>query len=435
MNSKFGKIFLYNLGRRLKTKTFLFTNLILFFLIFILGTLPNLIAGRKNKAEIVKSKVIVNTLKDGVYGTFSIADFKNKLRNRLVGKDPKKSNFELEFISDFNFKLNQTSSIKTFLENKKATALVDFKMQNSRLVTEVYFNQTKQSMQTELNAQLRRFAVYDFYNLTEEQVNPQINQNKLTLDTKRIAFILLVAMFTVFIFAFAFTTQLFSADIFSEKQSKTVELIFQSISPRQHFYTKFFAIIGYILIQFALLSLYSTLASALFGQSINSGLQFTGLKITSELKAVITTPLTLGLLGLFMLLFTSILISGILASFAHNSESFQNIFSVLMLIFIAPFYVIFFAYNSESTIAQTLIHVFAYFPLTGLITAPILMLAGSISVIETLVIFTLNTIGVIIIFYFAPRIYRFFILRYEKIKLSQIFKKSYRKNLKNAEKN
>ncbi len=435
MNSKFGKLFLYNLGRRLKTKTFLFTNLVLFFLIFILSALPNLIAGRKNKAEIVKSKVIVNTLKNGVYGTFSIADFKNKLTDRLVGKDPKKSNFELEFISDFNFKLNQASSIKTFLENKKATALVDFKMQNSRLVTEVYFNQTKQSVQTELNAQLRRFAVYDFYNLTEEQVNPQISQNKLTLDTKRIAFILLVAMFTVFIFAFAFTAQLFSADIFSEKQSKTVELIFQSISPRQHFYTKFFAIIGYILIQFALLSLYSKLASALFGQSINSSLQFTGLKITSELKAAISTPLTLGLLGLFMLLFASILISGILASFAHNSESFQNIFSVLMLIFIVPFYAVFFTYNSESSFAQTLIHVFAYFPLTGLITAPALLLAGAISIIETLVIFTLNTICVFALFYYAPPIYRFFILRYEKIKLSQIFNKSQRKNIKNEEKN
>ncbi len=435
MNSKFGKLFLYNLARRLKTKTFLFTNLILFFLIFILSALPNLIAGRKNKTELVKSKVIVNTLKDGAYGTYSIADFKNKLKDRLVGKDPKKSNFELEFITDFNFKLNQASSIKTFLENKKATALVDFKFENAKLVTDVYFNQTKQSVQTELNAQLRKFAVYDFYNLTEDQVNPQINQNKLTMDTKRIAFILLVAMFTVFIFAFAFTSQLFSADIFSEKQSKTVELIFQSISPRQHFYTKFLAIIGYILIQFALLSVYSTLASAFFGQSINSGVQLTGLKITSQLKASFTTPLTLGLLGLFMLLFASILISGILASFAHNSESFQNIFSVLMLIFIAPFYAVFFTYNSESSFAQTLIHVFAYFPLTGLITAPALMLAGSISIIETLVIFTLNTILVFVLFYYAPQIYRLFILRYEKIKLSQIFEKTQRKNLKNEEKN
>lgn len=435
MNSKFGKLFLYNLVRRLKTKTFLFTNLILFFLIFILSALPNLVAGRKNKAELVKSRVIVNTLKDGKYGAYSIADFKNKLIDRLVGKDPKKSNFELEFITGFNFKLNQTNSIKAFLENKKATALVDFKIENSKLVTEVYFNQTKQSVQTELNQKLRKFAVYDFYNLTEEQVNPQINQNKLTLDTKRIAFILLVAMFTIFIFAFAFTSQLFSADIFSEKQSKTVELIFQSISPRQHFYTKFLAVISYILIQFALLSFYSTLASLFFGQSINSGLQFTGLKITSELKAAITTPLTLGLLGLFMLLFASILISGILASFAHNSESFQNIFSVLMLIFIAPFYVVFFTYNSESSFAQTLIHIFAYFPLTGLITAPALMLAGSISIIETLVIFILNSICVFMLFYYAPQIYRYFILKYEKIKLSQIFKKSQRKNLKNAEKN
>lgn len=433
--SKFGKLFFYNLGRRLKTKTFLFSNLVLFFLIFALTALPSLVAGRKNKPELSKTKIVVNTIKSGNYGPLSLADFKTKLTARLVGRDPKKSSFELEFVSDLNLELNQQNALKSYLENKKAKAIVYFKMENTKLVSNVYFNQIKQSVQTKLSQLLREFTIYDFNNLTHEQVNPQIQENRLSLDTKRIAFIVLIAAFTIFIFTFSFSSQLFSADIFSEKQSKTVELIFQSVSPRQHFYTKFLAIVTFIFIQFILLSLYSTLATVLFGQTVDSSLQFTGLKITSELKKALSTPLTLTVFGLLLLLFASILISGITASLAHNSESFQTIFSVLVMLFIVPFYVIFFAYNSESNFAQGLIHAFAYFPLTGLIIAPALMLAGTISFLEALIIFILNLIAVVLIFYFAPQLYRFFILRYEKVKLSEIFKRKRRKNLRNEEKN
>lgn len=247
--------------------------------------------------------------------------------------------------------------------------------------------------------------------LTKDKT-PQAEGTSIIMSTVFPVVILPFFMLTLFL------VQMIGAEVNDEKTTRGMEIIISNVSPKQHFFSKMIAGNAFILIQGALLVVYAIVGVVLRlllggGNPLGGmGSSFTGiidaLKVSGVLdKLVYIVPLTLILMIVTFIAYS--LLAGILASMTTNIEDFQQLQTPIMIISLVGYYLAILANVFGGSI---FIKILGFIPFISAILAPSLLVIGQFGILEVIIAIILVILTNFLLIRYGLRIYKVGILNY-----------------------
>ena len=223
-----------------------------------------------------------------------------------------------------------------------------------------------------------------------------------------------------------FLVQMVGGEICEEKTTRSMEIIISNVSPKMHLFSKvlasniFVITEGALLIVFALIGLlinkYVTGTSAL--TLISSLVGNLDLSILKD-KLLILVPTALILMLLSFLAYA--ILSGVLASMTVNIEDFNQLQTPVMLISVVGYYL---SISASLFNGSTLIHVLSYVPFLSAFLSPTLYIIGEVSLLDIIISIIVMILFIYIILKKGLKVYKNGILNYSTDKVWDRFKKS-----------
>ena len=313
------------------------------------------------------------------------------------------------------------------------------------LITKEYIDSIDmQSLTTALNNTKTTIAIYNS-NISEEELTAiysPVNIERIYLDNDKTAQdenakMIMTTVFPILILPFfmliIYLVQMIGAEVNDEKQTRGMEIIISNVSPKTHFFSKVIAGNLFVLLQGALLFIYSFIGvlirKIIGGNLINNG-------VTDQVKGVISTALNsnIGLqlkivlpLTIILMLITFLaysLLAGVLASMTTNTEDFQQLQTSIMVVLLLGYYTSMMAGMFEGSI---FIKVLSFIPFVSAILSPSLLILGQIGIFEVIISIILMIIVIYLLIKYGLRIYKTGILNYSS---KNLWKKMF-KALKN----
>ena len=223
-----------------------------------------------------------------------------------------------------------------------------------------------------------------------------------------------------------FLVQMVGGEICEEKTTRSMEIIISNVSPKMHLFSKvlasniFVITQGALLIVFALIGLlinkYITGTSAL--DLISSLVGNLDLSILKD-KLLVLIPTALILMLLSFLAYA--ILSGILASMTVNIEDFNQLQTPVMLISVVGYYL---SISASLFNGSTLIHVLSYVPFLSAFLSPTLYIIGEVSLFDIIISIVVMILFIYILLKKGLKVYKNGILNYSTDKVWDRFKKS-----------
>lgn len=223
-----------------------------------------------------------------------------------------------------------------------------------------------------------------------------------------------------------FLVQMVGGEICEEKTTRSMEIIISNVSPKMHLFSKvlasniFVITQGALLIVFALIGLlinkYVTGTSAL--TLINSLVGNLDLSILKD-KLLVLVPTALILMLLSFLAYA--ILSGVLASMTVNIEDFNQLQTPVMLISVVGYYL---SISASLFNGSTLIHVLSYVPFLSAFLSPTLYIIGEVSLLDIIISIVVMILFIYILLKKGLKVYKNGILNYSTDKVWDRFKKS-----------
>lgn len=223
-----------------------------------------------------------------------------------------------------------------------------------------------------------------------------------------------------------FLVQMVGGEICEEKTTRSMEIIISNVSPKMHLFSKvlasniFVITQGALLIVFALIGLlinkYVTGTSAL--TLISSLVGNLDLSILKD-KLLILVPTALILMLLSFLAYA--ILSGVLASMTVNIEDFNQLQTPVMLISVVGYYL---SISASLFNGSTLIHVLSYVPFLSAFLSPTLYIIGEVSLLDIIISIIVMILFIYILLKKGLKVYKNGILNYSTDKVWDRFKKS-----------
>ena len=421
MNKKFWYLTRVSLKKKIGSKWFLVTNIIL--ALAIIGII--------NINSIVK---------------FFGGDFSDNLIVYVIDNSNTYNYFEAALNSldtDNLIKIEQTQKTKDELEKdlKDSEIVVVLNENNTEYLTsEIISNNTidngiyqeitsaintskatlgmiKTNMNPEILANISAPAKIDRTILNDEA---SIDENMNIVMTSVFPTIILPFFMLV-----VFLVQMVGGEICEEKTTRSMEIIISNVSPKIHLFSKVLASNIFVITQGLLLIVFAGLGllvnklvtgtSALsFISSIIGNLDLSIL--TNKLLILVPTTLILMLLSFF----AYSILSGILASMTVNIEDFNQLQSPVMLISVVGYYL---SITASVFSGSTLIHVLSYIPFLSAFLTPTLYIIGEISVFEIFISIIIMVLFIYILLKKGLKVYKNGILNYSTDKVwNRVFK-------------
>ena len=229
-----------------------------------------------------------------------------------------------------------------------------------------------------------------------------------------------------------FLVQMVGGEICEEKTTRSMEIIISNVSPKQHLLSKVLASNLFVIIQGLLLILYVGIAfyishllnTSLVDIPIDFNSLINVLKETGIInKLVYIIPLTIILIILSFMAYS--IVAGILASMTVNIEDFNQLQSPIMLISIAGYYLAIMAAMFDGSI---FIRIISYIPFLSVFISPTLFLLGQISIFDMLISIGILGIFVYTMLKFGLKVYKVGILNYSSGKIWNKFLKAIKGN-------
>jgi ABC-2 type transport system permease protein len=443
MKSKLNYLVGVSLKRKIKTKWFLIANIVLAIIlvgIINIDSIITMFGGDFNEKTNVY--VIDNTNK--TYDIF-ISQFNNA--NSLLTK----SDEELEYnIIKEERSLDELKNLINNDEKEKDSIIIVFNDSETNyldvsLITKEYIDLIDmQSLTTALNNTKTTIAIYNS-NISEEELTAiysPVNIERIYLDNDKTAQdenakMIMTTVFPILILPFfmliIYLVQMIGAEVNDEKQTRGMEIIISNVSPKTHFFSKVIAGNLFVLLQGALLFIYSFIGvlirKIIGGNLINNG-------VTDQVKGVISTalnsnigsqlkivlPLTIILMLITFLAYS--LLAGVLASMTTNTEDFQQLQTPIMVVLLLGYYTSMMAGMFEGSI---FIKILSFIPFVSAILSPSLLILGQIGIFEVIISIILMIIVIYLLIKYGLRIYKTGILNYSS---KNLWKKMF-KALKN----
>lgn len=215
--------------------------------------------------------------------------------------------------------------------------------------------------------------------------------------------------------------QMVGAEINEEKSTRSMEIIISNVPAKVHFFSKILAANLFVIIQCALLGLYSLIGMLLRGgksldsiqnvdviSNVTSGMDITGM--INNLVGYI--PLVLILMAVTLLGYS--LLAGILASMTTNMEDFQQLQTPIFVVSLLGFYL---AIMNTMFDGAIFIRVLSYVPFISAILSPSLLVTGVIGFKDIILSILLMVVVIYLLLKYGLKIYKEGILNYSSNKL------------------
>lgn len=428
-----------SLKRKIKTKWFLWANILLFVAIACAFNIDHIIeafGGDFNQKEtiyvidktgmgtydIFKQQLeVTNTTlqKEDQKTTFTTEQPKKQEESDYIVKEYTKSEAEAKKLAKKDkhnyviiFESDPEQIVKTTLISKDYLGTTDSQVINQAV------NSTKMAVAI-ANSNIPVSTLEKIYSQAEiERViltkdkTPQAEGTSIIMSTVFPVVILPFFMLTLFL------VQMIGAEVNDEKTTRGMEIIISNVSPKQHFFSKMIAGNAFILIQGALLIVYAIVGVVIRlllggGNPLGGmGSSFTGiidaLKVSGVLdKLVYIVPLTFILMIVTFIAYS--LLAGILASMTTNIEDFQQLQTPIMIISLVGYYLAILANVFGGSI---FIKILGFIPFISAILAPSLLVIGQFGILEVVIAIILVMITNFLLVHYGLRIYKVGILNY-----------------------
>ena len=431
MMKKFIYLTSYSIKKKLKSKSFLITNIVLFVLLLLVTNLDSIVrAFGGDFTEDYQIIVIDNTNYSFDYFESSY----NNLKDSLL-----ESNNKVEVIKSSDSVDNVQESIK---ENKNILIIFDIdeeKYIKAKIISKDFISSTSyQPIIQAINATKYQVALeqsnIDRYEL--DKINESTEIERIILDTKKtsdeetasqLAAVIYPIVMVPFFMIILFLIQIIGGEINEEKTTRSMEIIISNVSSKVHLFSHLVADNIFMIVQALLLGLYGFIG-AMIRTSIGGGIVSENLTqnangitgevinvinnsgILDKLSYVIPITIVLALLSFFAYSF----IAAVLASMSTNLEDYQQVQTPIMIICLAGFYL---SIMSSLFEGSTFIKAISFVPLLSFFLSPTLLLAGQITIIDSIVSIIILILFIVIIYRYGIRIYRVGILNYSSDKI------------------
>lgn len=215
--------------------------------------------------------------------------------------------------------------------------------------------------------------------------------------------------------------QMVGAEINEEKSTRSMEIIISNVPAKVHFFSKILAVNLFVIIQCALLGLYSIIGMLLReGKSLDSIQNVdvisnvtSGMDITGMINNLVGyIPLVLILMAVTLLGYS--LLAGILASMTTNMEDFQQLQTPIFVVSLVGFYL---AIMNTMFDGAIFIRVLSYVPFISAILSPALLVTGVIGFKDIILSILLMVVVIYLLLKYGLKIYKEGILNYSSNKL------------------
>lgn len=225
-----------------------------------------------------------------------------------------------------------------------------------------------------------------------------------------------------------FLVQMVGGEICEEKTTRSMEIIIANVSPKAHLLAKVLASNLFVLLQGLLLIIYAVIAyiislylsgSAVAGMSIDFGSILDALNLSGMSNALILViPITLVMIVLSFAAYA--LVAGILASMTVNIEDFNQLQTPIVLLSLAGYYLAIMAAMFDGSI---FIRIVSYIPFLSVFISPTLFLLGQITIFDMIISVVILILFIYILLKFGLKVYKTGILNYSSGKVwSKLFK-------------
>ena len=425
MRSKLDYLITLSLKRKMKTKWFLITNILVAILIIGLINIDSIITlfgGDFNK----KTKLYVIDNTNEAYELFKTElDNSSKLLNEESGYEVYRYDKTIDdAMEELKEKDNYDNYYLEFkLVTKEYIDIYDTQILNNAL------NNTKVSLSiSHSNISIEELnKIYEPVNVDRVYLDEKKNsaEENMEMIMSSVFPIIILPVFMLIVFL----VQMIGAEINDEKTSKSMEIIISNVSAKTHFAAKVIAGNVFVISQSLLLLLYGSiglfLRKIIGGSNIVSGITGKISSFTSEfLSSSVGTKLVYAIpIFIVILLATFVaysLIAGILASMSTNVEDFQQVQTPIIIVLLLSYYLSMMAGLFNGSI---FIKVVSMIPFISAILAPALFMLGEIGIFGLSIASVLLIITDYLLIKYGMKIYKVGILNYSS---SKLFKKMFK---------
>lgn len=418
--NKFWYLTRFGLSKKIKSKSFIISNIVLLVLIVCIINIDGIISFFGGDFdEKVKIYLVDNT-------HVSASSFTNNFNqvNSSVYTDEEANN-NSELVLENNIKeddIKGTRDIIVELNNDGLNLLSARIISDNYIDTITYqiINQSISSTKYELALKNSNIDVEELNKISSPPVIERVildeGKNSEEENTNIIMSVVFPTLILPFFMLIILLVQSIGTEINEEKSTRSMEIIISNVSAKTHLFAKILSGNLFIIFQTILIFLYGTLGFLLrsFTPNVTGGMSDTIKDVLSSLqssgimgKLVVIIPITLVLMLLSFLAYS--LLAGILASMTVNIEDYQHVQLPIILICLISYYLSFMASMFDGS---TFIKVLSYFPLISCLLSPALLMIGQVTIIDVFVSIGIMILFIYVIIKYGLRIYKIGILNY-----------------------
>ena len=419
MMNKFWYLTKFGLSKKIKSKSFIISNIVLLVLIVCIINIDGIISFFGGDFdEKVKIYLVDNT-------HVSASSFTNNFNQVNSGVYTSEEVNNNELVLENNIKeddIKGTRDIIVELNNDELNLLSARIISDNYIDTITYqiINQSISSTKYELALKNSNIDVEELNKISSPPVIERVildeEKNSEEENTNIIMSVVFPTLILPFFMLIILLVQSIGTEINEEKSTRSMEIIISNVSAKTHLFAKILSGNIFIIFQTILIFLYGTLGFLLrsFTPNVTGGMSDTIKDVLSSLqssgimdKLIVIIPITLVLMLLSFLAYS--LLAGILASMTVNIEDYQHVQLPIILICLISYYLSFMASMFDGS---TFIKVLSYFPLISCLLSPALLMIGQVTIIDVFI-----SIGIMILFIYVImkcglRIYKIGILNY-----------------------
>ena len=424
MNKKFWYLTKLSFNKKVKSKWFVITNVILLVAIVALLNIQSIIEFFGGDFESKTNVLVVDNA--NAYEIF-------------------KTNLET-YESDENFEVSLSSEsvdeITSDLTNEDLVVVLNANAEEY-LTSEVISNEKIDSLTYQIILQALN-STKTTVGMLDANIDPNVLANistSITVDrtilneeatTDENMDMVMSSVFPTLILPFfmliIFLVQMVGGEICEEKTTRSMEIIIANVSPKAHLLAKVLASNLFVLLQGLLLIIYVVIAyiislylsgSAVVGMSIDFGSILDALNLSGMSNALILViPITLIMIVLSFAAYA--LVAGILASMTVNIEDFNQLQTPIVLLSLVGYYLAIMAAMFDGSI---FIRIVSYIPFLSVFISPTLFLLGQITIFDMIISVVILILFIYILLKFGLKVYKTGILNYSSSKVwSKLFK-------------
>lgn len=433
MNKKFWYLTKVSLRKKVKSKWFVITNIILAVAIILLLNINSLVTFFGGDFD-TKTNIIVidnNTnsyplLKQNLESYASSLNDDEELRISVTESDESLEVLE-EDLKDDEILIELNSSKDEYL-----TAEV---VSNEKIDTLTYqvISQGLNSTKTSIGMAINNIDPNVLNNISSPISITRVALNEENSVDENMGLIMSSVFPTIILPFFMLTMiliQMVGGEICEEKTTRSMEIIISNVSPKQHLMSKILASNIFVILQGLLLVVYAVIGFLISTNMLSNGLSLPG-DVTSIFdslvaagfieKLVYVIPLTLILIVLSFLAYS--IVAGILASMTVNMEDFSQLQTPLVFISLGGYYLAMMAGMFNGSI---LIRILSYVPFLSSFVSPSLYMMGEIGLVDIIISIVVLILFIYLILHFGIRVYKVGILNYSNEKVWTKFFKAFK---------